>query len=704
MSVSPAAARIFLASFLVLFLEVALIRWMPAYVRLLSFFSNFILLASFLGIGAGCLLASPRRRRLFYVFPPLQLAVILAVYLGRLEVSVPSSTSIYFSSGTAERVTLVESTLLLPLLFVVVAALFAALAQRMAREMSALPPLRAYTINLAGSLAGVIALALASWLQLSPTVWFGAGFIAALPLLLRPAAGEPPPRLLAIAGSVACLAAALGLIAVMARGTLWSPYYKVDVRQEGADTVVEVNNIFHQSMAPVDHKEYFYQWPYTAFGDRFERVLILGAGSGTDVAAALKHGARHVDAVEIDPTILRLGREHHPDRPYADPRVTVHNDDARHFLRTSTEKYDLVVFALIDSLTLQSSFSGVRLESYMFTIESFRAVRDHLADDGLLVIYNYFREPWLVDRLANTAAEAFGQEPWVHVHAANAYLGVLMAGPRLQALAPPPAIPDRVTAFGQSHAPSPARMHVRDRAIEPATDDWPFLYLKDRHIPRHYLVVIAMILIVSAGTVWLTSRGGGADGAPAVHGSHRPDLQGRLQFFFLGAGFMMLETKSIIQLALLWGSTWVVASLAIAAVLTMALVANYIVSRHDLRRPWTVGAVLLALFALSYAVPIGTVSFDSLAAESLFYAVLIFSPIVGAGLLFGSAIKASTSIARDYGTNLLGAMAGGVGEYLSLVTGFSALLLVIALCYVAAILTRRAAAAPVLAAPVVVGR
>ena len=124
---------IFLASFLVLFLEVALIRWMPSYIRLLSFFSNFILLASFLGIGVGCLLASSRRR-LFYLFPILQLLVIGAVLAGRIELAVPSSTSIYFSSGTSDAVRLVESTLLLPLLFVAVAALFVALAQRMARH------------------------------------------------------------------------------------------------------------------------------------------------------------------------------------------------------------------------------------------------------------------------------------------------------------------------------------------------------------------------------------------------------------------------------------------------------------------------------------------------------------------------------------------------------------------------------------------
>ena len=673
------AVRTFLASFLVLFLEIALIRWMPAYVRLLAYFSNFILLASFLGIGVGCLLAA-RRRRLFPFFPLLTTAVIAAVYFFRLEISIPTSGSIYFSSGTSAPVVVVETTLLLPLLFVIVAALFVTLAQRMGREMAVLPPLRGYTINIVGSLAGVVGFGLISWFELSPTVWFAVGFGAALPLVVTPEPGRSGVRAPVVVVNVALLAASLALVHTMARGALWSPYYKITVGQEGEDTVVEVNNIFHQSMAPVERKEYFYQWPYMVFGDSFEDVLILGAGSGTDVAAALRHGAKHVDAVEIDPTIIRLGREHHPDRPYHDPRVTVINDDARHFLRTTNKHYDLVVFALIDSLTMQSSFSGVRLESYMFTEESFRAVRDRLKPDGVLVVYNYFRERWLVDRLANTAAVAFGVEPRVHVHEARAYLGVLMAGPRLATLKQDPVVPDRVTAYGQSHAPSPARIHQRDATIEPASDDWPFLYMRDRHLPRHYGFALALILVVSTVTVFAVLRG--------QHGAWS------WQFFLLGAGFMLLETKSIIQFALLWGSTWVVASLAIAAVLTMALVANFIVSRVEITRPWIVGGVLLALLALNYLIPVGRVGFESRVAESVFYAALMFSPIVCAGLLFGSAIKYSTSLPRDYGTNLLGAMVGGVGEYLSLVTGYSALLLLIALCYAGAVAARKRGQSP----------
>ena len=249
-------ARIFLASFLVLFLEIALIRWMPAYIRLLAYFSNFILLASFLGIGLGCLLASSQKQ-LFLFFPLIQAVVIAIVYFFRLEVAVSTTGSLYFSSGSAEQIVAVESTLMLPLVFVIVAALFTALAQRMGKEMGTLPPLRGYTLNLLGSLAGVGLFALISWLQLSPTWWFGIGSAAAIPLLLtsEPDSGRFARKGLALAANIALLLVALFGVHLLARGSLWSPYYKITFGREGADTVIEVNNIFHQSMAPVSHKE-----------------------------------------------------------------------------------------------------------------------------------------------------------------------------------------------------------------------------------------------------------------------------------------------------------------------------------------------------------------------------------------------------------------------------------------------------------------
>src|SRR6266508_594945 len=657
---------LFVSSFLVLFLETALIRWMPAYVRLLAYFSNFILLASFLGIGVGCLLAA-RRRQLVAWFPVVQLAVIVAVDRLRLEVAVPSTSTIYFSSGTAEAVVPVETTLLLPLLFTAVAALFATLAHRMALELSRRRPLPAYMLNLAGSLAGVAAFALVSWLELPPIVWFGVAAAAAAPFVVE-------GRRAVAAINIVLLASSLAIVYRMQSGSLWSPYYRITVFQDRADTVVEVNHIFHQSMAPVVQKEYFYQWPYTVFGDSLGEVLILGAGSGTDVAAALRHGATHVDAVEIDPVILRLGAERHPDRPYSDPRVTVICDDARHFLRTTQKKYDLVVFALIDSLTVQSSFSGVRLESYMFTQQSFEAVRDHLSPRGVMVLYNYFREKWLVDRLANTAAIVFGREPIGHVHQDRAYLAVMLSGPRVAELTTPPPLPADVNAYGQPHAPSPAHPLSRDPGVAPATDDWPFLYMRARVLPRHYLAALGLVLAVSALAVGLAL--GRGTGRWSWH------------FFFLGAGFMLLETKSIVQFALLWGSTWSSASLAIASVLVMALASALVVSRVDIRRRGVIAVALLALIALNYAIPVGRVPFDSRAAESLFYGVLVFSPVFCAGLLFSTSFKESSSTASDFGANLLGAIVGGVGEYLSLVAGYQFLLVLVGACYLLAIACR----------------
>src|SRR5437867_1629673 len=528
---------LFVASFLVLFLETALIRWMPAYVRLLAYFSNFILLASFLGIGIGCLLARDgadgSRRSLLPLFPWLLFGLVFAVDHLRLEVRLPSTTTIYFSSGTADAVVPVESTLLLPALFIVVAALFVSVAQPMGRELAAArPPLRAYVINLLGSLAGVGAFALVSWLELPPSVWFAVAAAAALPLMTRQRTAT------AITGAV-LLVAAVAMVYGIQEGSLWSPYYRITIFQDRDDTVVEVNHIFHQSMAPVAHKEYFYQWPYTVFGDTFGDVLILGAGTGTDVAAALQHGARHVDAVEIDPVILRLGAERHPDKPYNDPRVTLINDDARHFLRTTTKTYDLIVFALIDSLTVQSSFSGVRLESYMFTRESFEAVRDHLSPRGVMALYNYFREKWLVDRLVNTAADVFGRGPRGRVHQDRAYLGVMLAGPRVAELASPPPLPADVSAYGQSHAPSPAHALVRDAGVVMATDDWPFLYMREPGLPRHYVAALALVLAVSAAAVWLAIAN-----SPTHQLTKSANGHWSWHFFFLGAGFMLLETKS----------------------------------------------------------------------------------------------------------------------------------------------------------------
>ena len=116
--------------------------------------------------------------------------------------------------------------------------------------------------------------------------------------------------------------------------------------------------------------------------------------------------------------------------------------------------------------------------------------------DGVMALYNYFREKWLVDRLANTVAAVFNQEPRVHVHQERAYLAVMLAGPRLAKTPTLPTPPVQVLAYGQAQEASPAQPLHRDASVMPATDDWPFLYLRGPELPRHYMRALAVVLVI----------------------------------------------------------------------------------------------------------------------------------------------------------------------------------------------------------------
>ena len=257
----------------------------------------------------------------------------------------------------------------------------------------------------------------------------------------------------------------------------------------------------------------------------FDNVLIIGAGTGTDVAVVLAHGAKHVDAVEIDSTIQRIGIRDHPNHPYADPRVTRWIDDGRSFLRQTTSKYDLVVFALPDSLTLVSTTASIRLELFLFTNEAFASVRAHLADDGVFALYNYYREPWLVAKIGGMLRETFGGSPLVRLYGSGSgSAAILAAGPAITALhgGPPPG--GKFDVINTDGAP------------QPATDDWPFLYLLAPSLPSHYFIALGLIL---AWGVVLISRAAYRSGTSLRRFSPH--------FFVLGIAFLLLETRSIVD-------------------------------------------------------------------------------------------------------------------------------------------------------------
>ncbi len=640
-------------------MELLLIRWIPANVRYIGFFSNFLLIASFLGIGLGILLgrngASPRLSPFAFVLA----GVVALVGHFQLNVQVRSSEEIFF--GLAESRAADLNFLILPLVVGLVVALLATLALPLGPLLKSMWPLKAYAIDIIGSMSGIAAFALMSALGTDPVVWFAVAFglVAAVEI------GRTRLRWAFVNSAV--LAAVVVLVLLQASpNEIWSPYYRIDsFRDSTGKEHLTVDGIPHQALHEIDDpKEEFYEQVYRWFPERtFGRVLVVGAGSGTDVAIALREGAEHVDAVEIDPAIQQIGIERHPNRPYDDPRVDPFVNDGRAFLRTTAPgtTYDLVIFALPDSLTLVSSQSALRLESFLFTEEAFEAVREHLdPQDGVFVLYNYYRDPWLVHKIAAMLEAEFGHEPLVATY--SAHKATLAAGPLIGALegGPPPADAGSLGGLPAIGPPEPV----------PATDDWPFLYLRTEFIPPHYLAALAIILIGALLAV---------AGAARVTGTTLRRFSPH--FFVLGVAFLLLTTRSLVSFSLLFGTTWVVNAMAFFAILASVLLAIFVNARWPIRRPTPFYVLLFVSIALAFLLPPESLLIDPPWLRYTLAAAVAFAPVFFANLVFSYSFRDTNSADMAFASNLLGAMVGGAIEYLALITGYGFLLVVVAALY-----------------------
>jgi SAM-dependent methyltransferase len=634
--------RTVLGSMLMLFLELALIRWTGANVLHLSYFSNFVLLGSFLGIGLGFLRARADRRPPYY--SPIALALLVfGVWRFPVVVDRGGSDLIFFtnltSSGPPIWVTL-------PLLFVAVAIVLMGPGEIVGRCFTDLPRLEAYRLDLVGSLLGIASFTALSFLRAPSLVW--GAVVAVLYVLLL---GPRWPVLGALVIVVATLAMESATTAVS-----WSPYYKVTTAEAGDSTLVSVNGVPHQSITSAAQRERS-QPQYTLAYDRLRGnplgdVLIIGAGTGSDVAIALDRGAKHVDAVEIDPRIAQIGEQRNPDRPYDDPRVDLHIDDGRAYLGRTERKYDLILFALPDSLTLVSGASQLRLESYLFTSQALATAREHLRPGGGFAMYNHYRQAWLVGRLSRTLAEAYGHQPCVDLTSAAGQQAVL-------AVALDPA--------DQSCDPSAPAVD----GPAPSTDDRPFLYLRSGDIPPLYLVTLALILAASLLAVRVVA-------GPLRRMRPYADL------FLLGSGFLLLETKSVTTFALLFGTTWVVNAIVFAGVLVAVLAA--VEATRRLRTPPVpvMYGVLGAGLLLAWLVPSSALLDLPVVPRLLVAAAIAFLPIFAGNVVFAKRFASTVDPTTAFGANLLGAIVGGCLEYLSLLIGYSGLLVVAAVLYAGA--------------------
>lgn len=745
--------ELFLISLLILFLELACIRWFPAHVLYLTFFTNVVLLASFLGMSVGCLAAGHRRN--YLAWTPLLLVIALATahavdissgsFAKFVDVGNQASPQqVYFgaeyhSQDLSQYAIPVE--ILCGFFFIVIALEFVGPGQELGRSFKRWPNrVQAYTLNIVGSMVGISLFAACSWLELSSFWWFllvvvGLGYFYFI---------SPRYRFRRQLFSLTSLTAALLVLVVWlaafnpvrdqdqpAAQQFWSPYYRIDFKQ--ADLSLSVNLIYHQQMVSRNEKFPAYALPHLLNRDAgrpaFADVLIIGAGSGNDVGRALQWDAKRVDAVEIDPAIYRLGRTYHPDHPYWDERVRIHLDDGRNFLRSTDRKYDLIVYALVDSLVLHSGYSNIRLESFLFTRQTFEDVRRHLKPNGTFVIYNYFRQGWLAARLQRGLDEVFGSGnslvltlPYRKViEPEKATFGdftIFFAGATddlrnafarqpdywLRADQPPgPASPNgfqqrtesAATQFGEgtleSGQPmSSAWQHFGLASVLPpegdlrtATDDWPFLYLREPMIPT--LSLRGMVIMGGLGLLaiflFLPRRQKGASDLAERYAKAPRFGALNVQLFFLGAGFMLIETKAVVTMALLFGSTWVVNSVVFLAVLVMIFFANLWTLRFKPERLWPYYAGLLITLALNAIVPLDFFLGTSRTLQVLGSCALVFSPVLFAAVIFAASFKRTTEPDRAFGVNIAGAMVGGLAEYSSMLLGFQYVVLVALLFY-----------------------
>jgi hypothetical protein len=363
--------------------------------------------------------------------------------------------------------------------------------------------------------------------------------------------------------------------------------------------------------------------------------------------------------VDIDPVVLKLGGIRNPDRPYSNPRVTLHNQDARAYLRQCHDQYDLVIFGTLDSHGLFSAMSSLKMENFVYTRDCFADAKALLSPDGVVVCTIGFDEEWVFVRLAETMRQVFAQTP-------DIYLGYntlvsLVDGPGIKGVQPP-----KLQHFFRAPADMlDKKLDQWPQARIIPTDNWPHLFLLKPSIPAAYIEMFVVLIALSSAVVFSRSN---------IRKSFSP------HFFLLGAGFMLLETSAITRLALTIGATWITSSIVIASILLVILIGNLVVLSGAPQNRGLYYLGLLLSLLLMYAVPIESIRSASLAVQVAACSLQAALPVLFAAVIFAISFSRS-KVADAFASNLLGAVVGGFLEYIAMITGLRSLALVAIVLY-----------------------
>jgi hypothetical protein len=321
---------------------------------------------------------------------------------------------------------------------------------------------------------------------------------------------------------------------------------------------------------------------------------------------------------------------------------------------------------------MASAMSTLRLDNYVYTEEGIRAAWRKVAPGGhLSLAISCLAGRWFFERVYWTVAKATGREPIaLHspLHGETATFIVPAAGVELDA-----------GQLAQRSRVYPFK--TGEQTLTP-TDDWPFLYIRPGVTPWGYFAVLGFLLLLTGVTV------------PRVYGMGRGG-EFDWPLFLMGAAFLLIETRGVTSLSLLFGSTWIVNSAVFGGILTMVLLANLAVQRWSWSNPTPWFVALFGTVLLLWWLPVEWLSTFPLLVRGVAGGLLTGLPIGLAGVIVPMLLARSAQPAAALGANLLGAVLGGCLEYFSMLGGLRSIALMALVLYLVAfmIIRRRPAVA-----------
>ena len=700
-------------SLAILFIELLVIRLIGTEIRVFAYLSNLLLLAAFIGLGLGMLV----KKQLSLLISGFAIFTAVVITSSKYVLHLPNSDIRLFAQITELLAPLSEpyswqtltsnltieiflGLVVLLLIFLNVVLIFMPLGQRLGTILAKHnEPILAYSFNLIASIAGL-------WLFQAYSVSYLTPYLAAvltLAALFFLVKNSSERLTIALLTAVLIVFVTPKSLSENIKDTYWSAYHKITIAKTEKDTVrvnpqpegwfMEVNNAAYMTLLDLSEnykKEagikldglYGQNVPVnTTFSDvyylpfQFQRqpknVLIIGAGAGNDVAAALrknvqmvKHNQKemHIDAVEIDPTIISLGKKYHPENPYLQENANIIIGDGRSYLARTDTKYDLVVMGIADSYTPTSSLTNLRLDHYLYTKESFQRIKDVLRDDGFLFLTFEVRRPWVGGRLEKGLSEVFGQKPRIfevrsdNIYGWGGYSFVVSKNPN-----------GLVNLFAQDEQLN-AYVKVNERTFSTdtklLTDDWPYLYLDKPRLPLLHAVVGTVLLI----SLFIFKK--------TVIAKNKINLP----MFFWGAAFLLFEFQNVSKSSLLFGVTWATNLFTISAILVLLLLANWTVQRKFVK-PDTAFTFLLITAFVQIITPLSLLNTFSTLQKILFATLLLNLPLYFGGIIFAHMFKEAKDKASAFGSNFLGAVIGGSLEMTSFLYGIHSLLYMVILLY-----------------------